>query len=125
VTCSQADSLQAPASNIKMLLPSPQELASGATLADVKQLLGIILPGWLAEFGRLLSKPLDPNVSQGCGGAVLSWCVREQRGRSVGRSLLAVTCVFNPFQFAAVMSSPFFAARRCTNLAVTVACVPP
>ncbi|KAI3434732.1 hypothetical protein D9Q98_002793 [Chlorella vulgaris] len=44
-----------------------QELASGATLADVKQLLGIILPGWLAEFGRLLSKPLDPNDSSSWG----------------------------------------------------------
>jgi hypothetical protein len=60
VTWSQADSPQAAASNIKMLLSSPQELASGVTLTDVKQLLGINLPGWLAEFGRLLSKPLDP-----------------------------------------------------------------
>lgn len=41
---------------------TPQELASGATLGPVKELLGSALPGWLAEFARLLAKPLSAEV---------------------------------------------------------------
>lgn len=52
----------------------PQELASGATLAAVKSLLNSILPSWLAEFARLLGRPLSADVSaagrcRGCAGA--------------------------------------------------------
>lgn len=42
-----------------------QELASGATLAGVKQLLASALPGWLPEFARLLSKPLSAEAREG------------------------------------------------------------
>ncbi|KAL4441799.1 hypothetical protein ABPG77_003715 [Micractinium sp. CCAP 211/92] len=44
-----------------------QELASGATLADVKALLNTVLPPWLAEFARLLGKPLSANDAESWG----------------------------------------------------------
>lgn len=51
---------------LRTLHPSPpahvQELASGATLVQVKALLSQALPGWLAECARLLAKPLQPDV---------------------------------------------------------------
>ncbi|KAL4434017.1 hypothetical protein ABPG75_000458 [Micractinium tetrahymenae] len=44
-----------------------QELASGATLAAVKSVLTSILPSWLAEFARLLSKPLSADDAESWG----------------------------------------------------------
>ncbi|PRW57646.1 importin-9 isoform X1 [Chlorella sorokiniana] len=44
-----------------------QELSSGATLAAVKQLFTSALPGWLAEFARLLSKPLRAEEPESWG----------------------------------------------------------
>lgn len=60
-----------------------QELASGATLADVKALLNTVLPPWLAEFARLLGKPLSANVS----------AIRlGERGRGAARARLYGRC---------------------------------
>lgn len=77
-------------------LPS-QELASGATLADVKALLNSILPSWLAEFARLLGKPLSADVSGPWAGTVRMFALAKPcpgRARHAWLAgLTAVTCL--------------------------------
>lgn len=77
------------------LLPaaSLQELASGATLASVKSLLASILPGWLAEFARILSQPLQPDVRSVCFIGRRGWWVD---GSGSPSSLASLTTCCSP-----------------------------
>jgi hypothetical protein len=61
-----------------------QELASGATLAAVKELLAAILPGWLAECARLLGKPVEREASGRRAAQPAGWAVCLGVGRVAG-----------------------------------------